>query len=116
MERGEGRGWRRNGGAIGALCAIAALAGGATAAGDPGGQIEIRNFQFVPATLEVRAGAAVTWVNDDEEIHTVLSSQGVFTSPGLEGEQRFVFRFEKPGTYEYRCALHPQMKGTVVVR
>ncbi len=23
---------------------------------------------------------------------------------------------EKPGTYEYGCALHPQMKGTVVVR
>ena len=55
-------------------------------------------------------------VNADDEIHSILSSQGLFTSPGLDGEQRFSYRFEKPGTYEYRCALHPQMKGTVVVR
>jgi len=35
---------------------------------------------------------------------------------GLDSDQQFSYRFEKPGTYEYRCALHPQMTGTVVVR
>jgi plastocyanin len=79
-------------------------------------QIHIQNFRFDPPTLEIPAGATVTWVNQDEEVHTVTSSQGLFSSPGLDGDQQFSYRFEKPGTYEYRCALHPQMKGTIVVR
>jgi plastocyanin len=100
--------------ALGALLAVAAISGAATS--DPGAQVAIRNFSFAPASIEVRAGETITWVNGDDEIHTITSNQGLFTSPGLEDEQRFSYRFEKPGTYEYRCALHPQMKGTVVVR
>ena len=110
-----GGGWRL-GMAVGALCAALSLALGAAPAKGAGAQIEIRNFQFAPATLEVRSGATITWVNEDEEIHSIVSSQGLFTSPGLDAEQHFSYRFEKPGTYEYRCALHPQMKGMVVVR
>jgi len=90
------------------------LAAGANEASPP--RIEIQNFQFVPATLEVAAGTTVTWVNDDAEIHTVTSSEGLFTSPAIDGKDQFTFRFDKPGSYAYRCALHPQMKGTVVVR
>jgi plastocyanin len=88
----------------------------ATASDAAAPQIHIQNFRFDPPTLEVAAGATVTWVNQDEEVHTVTSSRGLFTSPGLDGDQRFSYRFEGPGTYEYHCALHPQMKGTVVVR
>ncbi|HEX5064628.1 MAG TPA: cupredoxin family copper-binding protein [Myxococcota bacterium] len=104
----------RHGGGSAALCALLVMAVRASAAADPGAQIEIRGFQFVPATVEVRAGATVTWVNDDEEIHSIVASS--FNSPGLDVAQHFSIRFESPGTYEYRCALHPQMKGTVVVR
>src|SRR5262245_18506304 len=103
--------------AAGALLACLAL--GARAASASGGaepQVVIQDFRFEPATLEVPAGAKVTWVNHDEEIHTVTSAQGLFTSPALDGDQRFSPRFETPGTYEYRCALHPQMRGDVVVR
>jgi plastocyanin len=115
-----GHGERARGGwigpALGALCAALAIGARGAAASDASAQIEIRNFHFVPAALEVHAGDTITWVNDDEEIHSILSSQGLFTSPALDGAQHFSYRFEKPGTYEYRCALHPQMKGMVVVR
>jgi len=108
---------RRLGAAAGALLALFALGVRAATASDAGTpQILIRNFRFEPTTLEVPVGVSVTWVNQDEEIHTVTSTQGLFISPGLDGDEHFSFRFEKPGTYEYRCALHPQMKGTVVVR
>jgi plastocyanin len=107
---------RRHGGGRGALCALLVLAMRASAAGDPGPQVEIRGFQFAPTTVEVKAGDTVTWVNDDEEIHSIVANQGSFTSPGLDAAQRYSTRFEQPGTYEYHCALHPQMKGTVVVR
>lgn len=114
--RGRSRG-RLDAAAISAFFAVLALAvRTATASGGESAEIAIQNFQFAPAALEVHAGETITWVNHDEEIHSIVSSQGLFTSPGLDGEQRFSFRFEKPGTYEYRCALHPQMKGTVVVR
>jgi plastocyanin len=101
-------------GAIFGCLALALRA--ATASGAAAPEIHIQNFRFDPPTLEVSAGATVTWVNEDEEVHTVTSTQSLFTSPALEGDQPFTYRFEKPGTYEYRCALHPQMKGTIVVR
>ena len=28
----------------------------------------------------------------------------------------FVHTFTKPGTYQYSCAIHPYMKGTLVVK
>ena len=88
----------------------------ATAREAPPSQIRIENFVFDPATIEVPIGATVTWVNRDEELHAVTSAEGLFASPGIDTDEQFSFRFDKPGTYEYRCALHPHMHGTVVVR
>jgi plastocyanin len=58
----------------------------------------------------------VTWMNGDEELHTVTSSAGAFASPGLEHEETFSRTFATAGTYRYFCALHPHMTGTVLVR
>jgi plastocyanin len=103
--------------AAGAVFAFLALGlRAATAADTPATEIEIRNFHFEPATLVVAPGTTVTWINRDAEIHAVTSTQGAFASPGIDGNERFSFRFEKPGTYAYRCALHAQMTGTIVVR
>jgi plastocyanin len=116
QQRGTRRG-RKLGLVAGAFFACLALGGGAATASEASGpQILIENFRFDPPTLEVPVGTTVTWMNKDEEIHVVTSSQGLFRSPGLEGDQQFAHRFEKPGTYEYGCAIHPQMKGTIVVR
>ena len=115
-ERGGRRGWQLGlaAGAVFACLALGVRAATARAASTP--EVVIQNFRFDPPTLEVSAGATVTWINRDEEVHAVTSTQGLFHSPGLDGNATFSFRFDKPGTYEYRCALHPQMQGTVVVR
>jgi plastocyanin len=116
----DGRGRRRGRklslleGAVFACLALGVRA--ATASDASGAQILIQNFRFDPPTLSVPVGATVTWTNHDEEIHTLVSPQGGFSSPALDSDQQFAFRFEKPGTYQYRCGLHPQMTGTVVVR
>ena len=113
---GSSRGTRL-GLAAGAVFACLALGlRTATAANATAPEIEIRSFRFEPATLEVASGTTVTWVNHDAEIHAVTSAQGGFASPGIDGDERFSFRFDKPGTYPYRCALHAQMTGTIVVR
>ena len=104
---------------IGVVMAIAAaaLAGAAWVSAAPGPQaLDIKEFKFRPAALTVAPGTTVTWVNHDEETHTVTSATGAFTSEALEHELTFTHTFTTPGTYTYACALHPLMRATVVVQ
>jgi plastocyanin len=82
----------------------------------PEAQIGIEHFAFRPETLTVPAGTRVTWVNRDEELHTVTSSAGAFASAGLEKGETFAYTFAAPGAYAYFCALHPHMKSTITVK
>jgi plastocyanin len=96
--------------------AVGALLAGAPAVAATQKTIGIKDFKYGPAVLTVPVGATVTWVNHDEEPHTVTSTTGTFSSPGLLSEDTFVQTFTKPGTYAYSCALHPQMRATVIVK
>ena len=78
-------------------------------------EISIQAFQFVPAILTVKAGTAVTWVNRDEEPHNVVSPDRVFRSKAIDGGEKFTTVFDKPGTYDYLCVVHPHMRGKIVV-
>ena len=98
----------------GALAALLLAASHVIAARPPG--VEIKDFKYGPPELTVRVGQRVTWTNHDEEPHTVTSETGAFSSTGLSHEETFSQTFSKPGRYAYFCALHPQMKATVVVR
>jgi len=80
------------------------------------GQVRISNFTFDPPSLTVPVGATVTWVNQDDEPHTVTSQTGAFGSQALDTDESFSFHFTAPGTYVYRCGIHPHMTGTIVVR
>jgi amicyanin len=105
----------------GTICAAAALASMLATTillpAAPGAdlQVQIDNFTFAPQRLTVKAGATVTWINDDDIPHTVASSNKLFKSKALDTEDQFSFTFTTPGTYEYFCSLHPHMTGTVVV-
>ena len=79
-------------------------------------EIAIQSFQFVPAILTVAPGTAVTWVNKDEEPHNVVSPDRAFRSKAIDGGEKFTNVFDKPGTYNYICAVHPHMRGTVIVK
>ena len=80
--------------------------------------VTIDNFAFGPALTMVAPGTKVTWVNKDEEPHTVTSADGglTFKSPALDTDDKFSFTFDKPGTYKYFCSIHPHMVGTIVVK
>jgi plastocyanin len=80
-------------------------------------QVKIDNFSFAPATLTVPAGATVTWVNQDDVPHTVVSSDGKgIKSPVLDTDQKFTHTFTQAGTYAYYCSIHPKMIGKVNVQ
>jgi plastocyanin len=97
---------------------LAAAVGTGSAATDGSQTIKVsaQNFMFNPATVTVKAGSTVTWVNLDEEPHTVYSDAGLFRSGALDTKESFSFTFDKPGTYHYICTIHPRMLGTIVVQ
>jgi amicyanin len=79
-------------------------------------EVKIDNFSFSTPSLTVKAGTEVTWVNRDDIPHTVASDDGVFRSKALDTDDKYSFKFEKPGTYRYFCSIHPKMTGEVVVK
>ena len=78
--------------------------------------VTIKTFMFTPMAVSVTAGSTVTWKNLDEEPHTVTSETGLFRSGGLDTDQNYSFKFDKPGVYKYSCSIHPQMTGTITVK
>jgi plastocyanin len=109
--------------AIGACAALAILLtiGGiryraADAAEAP--TVQIENYHFLPNTLTIPVGGSVTWVNRDEDVHTVTADDTppTFKSAGLDTDDKFSFTFTKPGTYSYHCSVHPRMTGKIIVR
>lgn len=91
-----------------------------------GHTVEVVDFAFSPATLEITAGSEVTWTNEDSFSHTVTAGTpdeptGEFDEPlgdptAHEGKDAtFTRTFDEPGTYAYFCDLHPSMTGEIVV-
>jgi len=77
--------------------------------------VRIKDFRFAPTPLTVHVGDRVTFVNDDDEAHTVTATDKSFDSEGLDGAGTWQHVFAKAGTYRYFCELHPYMKATIVV-
>ncbi len=78
-------------------------------------RVKISNFKFGPRTLTVKVGAKVTWTNHDAIAHSVNFATGNVNSKTLEQNATYSRTFSTPGTYQYICAIHPFMHGTVVV-
>jgi amicyanin len=82
--------------------------------------ITIKNFAFDPQTLTVNAGSTVRWVNYDSVTHRIvfIDSAGRDTdvdSSVLSSSQSWSYRFDTPGTYDYYCKIHSEMKGKIIV-
>jgi plastocyanin len=104
------------------LVAAALVAAGPTAspadtaaAPAPAATVTIADFAFKPATVTIHAGQSVLWVNKDGDAHTATAVDKSFDSGGLDTNEHWQHTFTKPGRYAYICALHPYMKGTIVV-
>jgi len=78
--------------------------------------IRILDGSFEPADLELKVGTTVKWTNDGKKPHTVTSDRGDWGSGELAGGQTFTATFTKPGTFEYHCKLHPDMKAKITVK
>ena len=77
-------------------------------------KVSMKNRTFTPETLTVKAGETVEWINDDEDVHQVISGKDL-SDPSLAKPldggtllpgQHYLFKFEKPGKYPYMCVIH----------
>src|SRR3989440_11052653 len=98
------------------LVTIAGEMNDADSASGKQNRIEIKDFAFNPQTLTVKSGEKVTWINRDDEPHTIVSVGKQFKkSTALDTDQEFTITVGAPGTYDYFCSVHPKMTGTIVV-
>lgn len=99
---------------------MANMTGTGGTGGNPGttqgpNDVFIQGMAFSPSTITVTAGTAVTWTNKDAVTHNVTSSPALFSSGSLVTGATYSFTFSTPGTYSYKCTIHPSMTGTVIV-
>jgi plastocyanin len=95
---------------------LAAAKGGRAQRDDGAIAADIEAFAFEPARIEATVGQEVTWTNHDPAEHTVTQEGRGFDSGTMAASATFTQTFDRPGEYRYICALHPGMKGAVVVR
>lgn len=83
-------------------------------------QVDVRDFQFQPAQLQIEVGDTVIW-NVAQGLHNVLADDGSFTSgPPRAAPWTFSQVFDQPGEYRYFCVPHGAaggvgMSGRIVV-
>lgn len=92
----------------------AADAAPAAAADTP---VDIRDFAFNPNPVEIAAGGSVTWTNQDAVPHTATGvDRAVLQSGTIQPGASFTQVFDTPGTFDYFCEFHGNMKGQVIVK
>lgn len=84
-------------------------------AAQDGAAVNIVDFAFDPAGVEVPVGATVTWTNGGGAPHTATADDGSFDSRRLQPGESFSQTFSAAGSFPYHCEIHPQMTGTVTV-
>jgi plastocyanin len=97
-----------------ALLAAAVAAGMASPAAHAKATVQIVNLHYKPTPLTVAVGETVTWKNEGFIPHTVTGAE--LDSGRIRGGGEFSYTFTKPGTFEYRCTIHPSMHGKVIVQ
>ena len=77
-------------------------------------EITMENLVIAPAEASAKVGDTVEWVNKDILAHTATARNGdwdVMLPPKKTG----TLVLKKPGTVEYYCRFHPNMKATLTV-
>ena len=79
--------------------------------------VTIEDFSFKPAEVVLKQGGSVSFINQDSAPHTATpEEEAQFTGTGrLNQDESKRVVFEKVGTQNYFCEIHPSMKGLVTV-
>ena len=71
---------------------------------------------FSPNPIRITAGSTVTWTNNTGPTHTSTSDTGAWNTGNIAtGATSAAVSFPTAGTFNYHCAIHPRMTGSVIV-
>jgi plastocyanin len=87
----------------------------AATSGETAVTIQMLDFAFEPAELEIAAGTTVTWTNVGGQPHTATAEDGSFDTGVLTTDRSASHTFTEPGTYPYVCTLHENTMQAVLV-
>ncbi len=102
---------RRSAGLV--VAALGLMLGHSFAAGEVH-RIVMKSIAYEPRQVRAHVGDVVEWDNQDIVAHTATAQDkewDISIMPGRSG--RVVMK--APGTFDYICRYHPNMKGEVVV-
>ncbi|MCR4314567.1 MAG: cupredoxin domain-containing protein [Candidatus Uhrbacteria bacterium] len=77
--------------------------------------VSILDNDYSPSELELDAGRAVRFVNNGETKHTASADDGSWGTGTLNPGENFTRYFDEEGDYDFHCAYHESMTGTLVV-
>jgi plastocyanin len=75
--------------------------------------VSMVDFGYMPGIIRIRAGQTVVWRNDGREVHDATGDD--WHSGPLEPTMEYRQTFGTPGMIPYRCTIHPDMVGTIIV-
>ncbi len=83
----------------------------------PGGSADftMAGKVFRPTSITVDPGTTVTFLNDDDRDHTVTATDLSYDSGIMNPGDSYQRVYSTPGTFQFFCAIHPDMVATVVV-
>lgn len=76
----------------------------------------IKDFKYQPASLTVKRGDTLEWKNEDVVAHTVTAVDKSFDSGSIPAGGSWKYVAKKPGTFNYICTFHPNMKANLIVQ
>jgi plastocyanin len=80
----------------------------------PGYTVVIEHYGFATKRLVVPQGAVIAWTNRDAVRHDA-TAVGLWTTGIIKPGETRTITASKPGTFNYKCSFHPDMRATLVV-
>jgi plastocyanin len=71
-------------------------------------------LEISPAMASAKVGDTVEWINKDALVHTATARNGDFDVT-LPPNKTVSSVLKKPGTVDYYCRFHPNMKATLKI-
>lgn len=77
--------------------------------------VVIQQMQFIPASITVRKGDSIVWINKGMVDHTVKDekSNGFYSDTIHVGQ---TWKMAATDGADYDCSIHPTMKGRIVIK
>lgn len=79
--------------------------------------IKILNDSFSPQQLTVAVGSSITFVNNTDVVHTIVSDDSAtILSPGILPATSYFFKKDTVAVIPYHCKEHQNIRGVITLR